>query len=338
MNIYDIAEKCGVSIATVSRVLNNNPNVSAATRAKIQAVIDEANYTPSAIARNLGNGAEAVSAAPATAAPTVGVLCSDIRDPYCANILSALVEQMKDSGVDLLLGQSGDPPESEKAALTRMLAHPVIAVMYIGPNHYDNPTDAPLATAAAQVPVILLDGYVEAPNIYGIIGDQPAAVTEIVAGLLRRQRRRILLLHSRVTHSCREKIRGYQQAYAAAGLEVDPALIVEVGNRPEDINTTIKQLLVKRVTFDAIIGTEDMVALGAQKALQRTGLSMPVVGFHNTLIASCSTPALTSVECDPAAMAAAAVTALEDLQAGRAPRTLTVIPTKLVERDTYRNA
>ena len=337
MNIYDIAEKCGVSIATVSRVLNNNPNVSAATRAKIQAVIDEANYTPSALARNLGNGVE-VAAAPATAVPTVGVLCSDIRDPYYANILSALEEKLRQSGVDILLGQSGDTPESEKTALTRMLNHGVLAVMYIGPNHYDDPTDAPLANAAKQVPVILLDGHVNAPNIYGIIGDQPAAIKEVVEGLLRRQRRRILLLHSRMTHSCREKIEGYRRAYAAAGMEVDPALIVEVGANPDNINTIIKQLLVKRVTFDAIIGTEDIVALGAQKALQRTGLSMPVVGFHNSLIASCATPALTSVDCDPTAMANAALQALEDVQAGRTPRTLTVIPTKLVERDTYRNA
>jgi len=59
MNIYDIADKCGVSIATVSRVLNNNPNVSAATRAKILAVMEETNYTPSALARSLGSGAEA---------------------------------------------------------------------------------------------------------------------------------------------------------------------------------------------------------------------------------------------------------------------------------------
>ena len=65
MNIYDIAEKCGVSIATVSRVLNNNPNVSAATRERILAVINEANYTPSALARRLGTGddsGEAVAA------------------------------------------------------------------------------------------------------------------------------------------------------------------------------------------------------------------------------------------------------------------------------------
>ena len=69
MNIYDIAEKCGVSIATVSRVLNNNPNVSAATRERILAVINEANYTPSQVARNLGNGAAMAPAAATNTAP-----------------------------------------------------------------------------------------------------------------------------------------------------------------------------------------------------------------------------------------------------------------------------
>ena len=75
MNIYDIAEKCGVSIATVSRVLNNNPNVSAATRERILAVINEANYTPSALARNLGNGAStAATASDSAPLSAVGVL------------------------------------------------------------------------------------------------------------------------------------------------------------------------------------------------------------------------------------------------------------------------
>jgi len=153
-----------------------------------------------------------------------------------------------------------------------------------------------------------------------------------------RQRRNILLLHDGDTLSNREKVEGYREGYAAAGYTAEDSRIIQVEPRLDAINTCIKQLLMQRVSFDAVIGTTDTLAWGAQKALQRTGLSMPVIGFHNTLIASCSTPALTSVECDPAAMAAAAVAALEDLQAGRTPRTLTVIPTKLVERDTYRNA
>ena len=101
MNIYDIAEKCGVSIATVSRVLNNNPNVSAATRERILAVINEANYTPSALARRLGTGddsGEAV-AAPLSA---VGVLCTNLTDPRNAAVVAAVEAHLRAKGKSVL--------------------------------------------------------------------------------------------------------------------------------------------------------------------------------------------------------------------------------------------
>ena len=102
MNIYDIAEKCGVSIATVSRVLNNNPNVSAATRERILAVINEENYTPSQLARNLGNGGGAAtpSAAPLSA---VGVLCADLTNPRNAAVVAAVEAHLRDKSKSVLL-------------------------------------------------------------------------------------------------------------------------------------------------------------------------------------------------------------------------------------------
>ena len=340
MNIYDIAEKCGVSIATVSRVLNNNPNVSAATRAKIQAVIDEANYTPSALARSLGTGSEPTTAAPVAAPtiPMVGVLCSTLRDPYYAEIIAELEEQLRQRGYALLLHSGGDNLEEEQEALTRMVNSQVAAVLCVGPNHYEALTSSPITQTASHVPVILLDGYVSAPGVYCVTADQQGAIAEVVELLMRRQRRRILFLYNRQNHSYRQKLEGFKAAHTAAGLALDENLIVAVSDRLEDVNTCIKRLLVNRVTFDAVIGTEDMLALGAQKALMRTGLSMPVIGFHNSLTARCATPDLTSVDCDTVGLCAAAMAVLDDLAAGKEATPHTVIPTKLVERDSFRNA
>jgi len=335
MNIYDIAEKCGVSIATVSRVLNNNPNVSAATRAKIQAVIDEANYTPSALARSLGTGAE-VGAAPAIG-NAVGILCADIRDPYYADMLATLEEQLRQRSLPILLRSIGLTPTEEQQGLQYMLQNHVTAIFCIGPMQFEELDSSPIAAAAQQVPVILLDGFVDAPGVYCVTGDQRGAVAELVELLMRRQRRRILFLYDRINHSCQEKIEGYQEALTAAGIQPDTALILQVENQLSDINTCIKNLLVKRVTFDAVIGAEDILALGAQKALQRTGLSMPVIGFHNSLIARCTTPELTSVDGNCAGMCAEAMSLLDTLLEGKEARRHVVVPTKLVERDTFRN-
>ena len=333
MNIYDIADKCGVSIATVSRVLNNNPNVSAATRAKILAVMEEANYTPSALARSLGSGAEATPAA-APAAPAVqgvGVLCADIRDPYYADMIADLEEQLRDRQIPLLLRRIGSTPEEEAQSLNHMVQSGVTAIVCIGPMQLENMTTSPIANAAKQVPIILLDGYVDAEGVYCITCDHRGAVAELVELLMKRQRRRILFLYGRSDHGCQEKLEGYKAALAAAGIPFDPALVIQVGNRLEDVNACIKNLLIKRVTFDAVIGAED------SQALQRTGLNRPVIGFNNSLVARSATPELTSVDCHADEMCARAVELLDALRNGQTAQPHIVLPTHLVERDTFRN-
>ncbi len=152
MNIYDIAEQCGVSIATVSRVLNNNPNVSAATRAKIQAVIDAAGYTPSALARNLGTGAQAEASAP-TLTGAVGVVCPAMQDPYHAELLATTEGVLRRQGRLVLLKSGVDTPEQEQTALQGLIADGVSAILYLCPLSYDETAHSPIAAAATQVPV-----------------------------------------------------------------------------------------------------------------------------------------------------------------------------------------
>ena len=185
--------------------------------------------------------------------------------------------------------------------------------------------------------VALLDGYVDANGVYCVTCDHRGAMAELIELLMRRQRRRVLFLYGRSDHGCQEKMEGYQAALSAAGIPFDPALVIQVGNRLEDVNACIKNLLVKRVTFDAVIGAEDILALGAQKALQRTGLNMPVIGFNNSLTARCANPELTSVDCHAEEMVARAVALLDALTAGHPAEKHTVLPTHLVERDTFRN-
>ena len=88
MNIYDVSRRAGVSIATVSRVLNGNPNVSEKTRTKVHAVMEELGYTPNVFARGLGLGTM----------KTIGIMCSDSSDPYLANAIYYLERQLRIHG------------------------------------------------------------------------------------------------------------------------------------------------------------------------------------------------------------------------------------------------
>ena len=323
MNIYDIAEKCGVSIATVSRVLNNNPNVSAATRERILAVINEENYTPSALARNLGNGAApAAVSAPLSA---VGLLCADLTNPRNAAVVAAVEAHLRQKGKSVLL--NGD-----HEALSDMAGN-VEAIVYIDPPARPEAED-PIVAAAATTPVVVVEGCVIAPGVSCVRTDVRSAVTELIGQIFRRQRRRILMLVGGRTCACAEMVGGYEEAYAANGLTVDPELVIAIENTPEQVNTCLKRLLINRVTFDAVLCTDAVLALSAQKALQRTGLNLPIIGLTDALAARCSSPALTCADSDPDALCRAVCDALDKLPATGD----TLIPTRLNERDTFRNA
>ncbi len=332
MNIYDIAEKCGVSIATVSRVLNNNPNVSAATRERILAVINEENYTPSALARSLGNGATAPAAAPAAASaaplPAVGVLCTDLTTPRNAAVVAAIEAHLRGKGKSVLL--CGDTAEAQ--ALSK-LAGQVEAIVYVDPPARPETGD-PIVATAATTPILLVDGHVNATGVSSVRADVRGAVVNLIQQILRRQRRRILMLVGGRTCAGAEMVGGYEDAYAAAGMTVDPELVIAVENTPEQVNTCLKRLLINRVTFDAVLCTDAVLALSAQKALQRTGLNLPIIGLTDALAARCSSPALTCADCDMDALCAAVCHSLDTLPNAED----VLIPTYLNERDTFRNA
>ncbi len=325
MNIYDIAEKCGVSIATVSRVLNNNPNVSTATRERILAVINEEHYTPSQLARSLGNGAATPAVASAAPLSAVGVLCADLTEPRNAAVVAAVEAHLRQKGKSVLLSGNAD-------ALTD-LAGRVEAVVYIDPTARPEGND-PVAVAATNTPIVVVEGYVNAPNVSCVRTDVRGAVMELIQQILRRQRRRILMLVGGRTCACAEMVGGYEDAYATNGMTVDPELVIAIENTPEQVNTCIKRLLINRVTFDAVLCTDAVLALSAQKALQRTGLNLPIIGLTDALAARCSSPALTCADSDLDALCSAVCNALD-----RLPNTEdTLVPAQLNERDTFRNA
>lgn len=325
MNIYDIAARCGVSIATVSRVLNNSENVRPQTRERILEVIRQENYTPSALARGLGGGQGHLA----------GMVCRDIRHEFHAAAVGHMEELLRKNGMHTLLRCVGADAGEEQQAVEELLQQPIKVLILIGAPCGEE-DEAAIRAAAARVPVILLNGALSLPGVYSITADERQAVRRLTDALFRRQRRQILLLHEGNSYSCREKLEGYREGHEQAGMPIDPQRMVAVSREPEAVNACVKQLLVQRVSFDAVIATEDTIALGAQKALQRIGLTMPVIGFHNSLAARCSTPELTSVDTQVEGLCAAAVETLSAVLEGRAASPQTVLPTNLVERDTFR--
>ena len=160
MNIYDIANKAGVSIATVSRVVNGSPKVSDRTREKVLGIIEEYGYTPNAFAQGLG----------LNTMHTVGIMVPSISDNYMANAVYYLEESLHEKGYECILSCSGYLAEQKESHLQMLLSKKTDALILVG-STYAGSEDVTHNTdyinlASKEVPVFLINGFITGENIY----------------------------------------------------------------------------------------------------------------------------------------------------------------------------
>lgn len=330
MNIYDVSEKAHVSIATVSRVLNGSPNVSEKTRKRVLAVMDEIGYTPNVFARSLG----------LNTMKTVGIMCADSSDAYLANAIYYLEQQLRANGYDSLLCCTGYEPESKKQYLALLQSKRVDAIILAG-SHYveaqasDNEY---LIEASENLPIMLVNGFLESQAIYSTVCDDHAAVYEAAAKLIRSGRKNILYLNAGNSYSCLQKLSGYQHAFADAGLPIREELILSC---PKDIDQTaglLAETAASGISFDAVLASEDIMAVGAVKYAHQMALAVPqdlsVIGYNNSILAKCTDPEITSIDNRIEALCTATTATLMRVFEGKDVPAKTTISARLVERGT----
>jgi DNA-binding LacI/PurR family transcriptional regulator len=168
MNIYDVSEHAGVSIATVSRVLNGNPNVSEKTREKVLKVMDELGYTPNVFARGLG----------LNTMKTIGIMCSDSSDPYLAGAIYYLERGLRAHGYDAILCCTGYDLDAKQKYFDLLRSKRVDAIILAGSKFVEMRAkdNAYIIEAASDLPIMLVNGFLEGENIYSTVCDDHAAV------------------------------------------------------------------------------------------------------------------------------------------------------------------
>lgn len=290
--IYDISQKAGVSIATVSRVLNDNSKVSAKTKAKVLAVMEEYEYEPNVFARGLGTGS----------IKTIGILCADVADIYLANAVSFLERELSREGFDTLLNCTGYEYKDKVKCMRMMESHKVDAVIMVGSHYIEDSKkkNEYILDVSQRIPVMLLNGYLEGDNIYCYLSDDYGAFYEATQNLLGCGCRDILFLYREVTDSSIRKRNGYQDALKSCGLEPDPERTVQCHNRIQSIRLELEDYFRDHPMVDAVIACDDELAIGAMKYFQGLGIRVPeeicVVGCNNSVLSICSEPELTSVD------------------------------------------
>lgn len=326
MNIYDIATKAGVSIATVSRVLNGSKNVSPKTRERILAVIEESGYTPNVFARGLG----------LNTMKTIGILCTDISDLYYAKAVSILEKLLRELGYDSLLCCTGDNPEQKKESMETLANKRVDAILMIGSGFRENLKNEQLEQIAKQVPILIINGDIRLKNTYSILCDEAEATKNCVCLLSEAGHRDILYLYGATSFSSMQKLSGYKQGLSACGIPLQESLIVQIERSLPSIRSRVHALLNTGLHFSAVLTAEDLFAVGAQQILREYGLSLPVIGFNNSLLAECATPPLTSVDNMVVSLCGTAVRMLGELFNGEQTAQRITISAKLVERESFR--
>ncbi len=295
MNIYDISREAGVSIATVSRVLNNNPHVSEETRRRVLSVMEAHSYVPNAFARGLG----------LNTMQTIGLLCPDAADSYLAAALADLEHSFRTRGYNCQLVCTGrEHAERERGVELLRLRH-MDGLVLMGSTFVEETDEgnAYIREAAAQAPVVLLNAAYPSPNVYGVLCDDTQSTRDAVTWLIQAGRRRILYVYHSMNDSGKRKLAGYQEALRRAGLPLEEELLCFVPREEADVPHVRGRLLALRekgLRFDAVMASNDVVAVGALKYAHAAGISVPkelaVIGYNDSDLCVCCEPELSSVD------------------------------------------
>jgi LacI family transcriptional regulator len=328
ITIHDVARAAGVSVSTVSRVLNDKADVAPETYRKVQEVIAELGYTSSLAARSMRSRRTGV----------IGLIMPNLEDPFCVQVLKGVNHAAFHLHYDLIAYTGGAINGRPKAGrdqhyvslLNGSLTDGVIVV---------TPSTADFATTA---PIVAIDPFSACPQYLTVIAANHAGAREAVEHLIGLGHRRIGFIGGRPDlQSAHQRREGYEAALRAASIAPDPELIAVGDFSIESGRACARQLLSLADPPTAIFAANDQSAFGAIEAARAAGRSVPgdlsVVGFDNIPEAATYQPALTTVDQFIARMGFVAAEMLIRLVQGERLETERCeMPTQLVIRDSCR--
>jgi len=301
----DVALRAGVSIKTVSNVVNGAPHVRDETRERVLAVIERIGYQVNASARNLRKGRKGL----------VGLVVPWLSRPYFAELASAFMEVAEERGLVVVIEQTG----GDRARELDVLHGPRRSItdgLVFSPQALSQEDEPEIPD---QAPLVLLGERVFSPRVDHVTMRNVQAARAVVAYLLRRGRKRIALVGAHADDPDGPwalRTQGYLDGLAGAGVAAVPELIAEAQQWSlADGAAAMARLLESGQKFDAVFCLNDALAIGAAHALQLRGVRIPddvaVVGFDDIEETRYTTPTLTSVHFDRADMSRAALDLLE---------------------------
>ncbi len=291
VTIEDVARVAGVSRATASRVVNNNPRVSPGARTAVHAAIGQLGYVPNRAARSLmtrrSNSIGVVILEPAARL---------FADPFFGLLLLGISDGLADGDTQLVLLMAQAPREEARVERYLLAGH-VDGAILVGP-HGDDPI--PTRLTRAGVPLVLSGRPLNGGPLSFVDSDNRTGARIAVEHLLGEGRRRIATVHGTLDmSSARDRLDGYRDALRDAGQPLDPALQAAGNYNPVSAADAMRTLLDRRPDLDGVFAASDSMAAVAIGVLQDAGRRIPedvaVVGFDDTPVAVTTRPTLSTV-------------------------------------------
>jgi LacI family transcriptional regulator len=282
----DLARLAGVSQATVSRVLTNNPNVNAETRARVLQVLKDANYTPNALARAMKTGRT----------DTIGVFMTRVTSPFHAQLLDELGRVLSSLGLHMILWNiEHDREETVGEVLQQRLVDGFVLTSAT--------YESKLHTMAVDsgTPTVLLHRGIDGLDCDQVVGDNWQGAYDAGRYLVEAGHTDIgLVTLTHTGNTSRDRDLGFRAALADAGVKIKPGNVVPVGVPHADGHAAAQKLLFRKKPPTAIYTVTDLLAFGILDGARAVGARVPddvwVVGFDNTDMAAWEAFDLTSVD------------------------------------------
>lgn len=286
ITIYDVAREAGVSMATVSRVVNGNPNVKPTTRKKVLDVIDRLDYRPNAVARGLAS----------KKTTTVGVIIPDVTNLYFSSLARGIDDIATMYKYNIILANSDENEQKEVQVLNTLLAKQVDGVIFMG----NKITEELRAEFSRSRTPVVLAGTVDPDEQVGSVNiDYEAATKDSVEMLLANGHKKIAFVSESHEDPINGQYRlsGYKQALDAASIDYDDALVLQ-SEYTYKVGDAVFEQLTKAGATAAVIA-DDELAVGVLNAALDRGLSVPgdfeLITSNNSKLTEMTRPQMSTV-------------------------------------------
>ncbi|MGJ7920400.1 catabolite control protein A [Neobacillus sp. LXY-4] len=288
ITIYDVAREANVSMATVSRVVNGNPNVKPATRKKVLEVIERLGYRPNAVARGLAS----------KKTTTVGVIIPDISSTFFADLTRGIEDIATMYKYNIILSNSDQNKDKELHLLNTMLGKQVDGIVFMSGNitqgHVEEFEKSP-------VPIVLAGSIEETEKIPSVNIDYEQAAYDVTKAFIDKGHKHVAFvigpLHEPINSV--KKLAGYKRALSEAGIEFVDELLVEGDDTYDSGIEAFEKLMEASQKPTAIFVGSDEMALGVVHGAEDKGFSIPedfeVISSDNTRLTLMVRPQLTTV-------------------------------------------